>query len=126
MIQFWLMQYILSIIFAVLLVVAQSSWKHAVGAADTPFKTGFSLDSVVRFAVSPFVILGMLIYLAAIFLYMYLLSKYEFSFVQSIAIPLSLVFSMIVATALFGESLSLVNYVGLVVVVFGIVLITTR
>ncbi len=126
MLQFHEMKYPLSLLFAVLLVAAQSSWKVAVDSSKSPFHTDLTLHSVARFVFSPLVLLGMFIYALALLLYMYLLSKYQFSFIQSMAIPLSLIFSILVAVAFFNEHLILVNYAGLVLIVFGIVLITLR
>lgn len=120
------MRYILSFVFAALLVIAQSSWKVAVNASHSPFKTGLSVHSALRFVLSPLVILGIALYAVAMLLYMYLLSKYQFSFIQSLAIPVSLLFSIAVAVSFFGESLSYVNYLGLLFIVVGIVLITLR
>jgi drug/metabolite transporter (DMT)-like permease len=120
------MQYVLSFIFASLLVAAQSSWKVAVGAETSPFKHGFTLVSTLHFVFSPLVILGAVIYAVATALYMYLLSKYQFSHVQSLSIPLSLIVSIVAATVFFDDKLSIVNYFGLALVVTGIVLITTK
>lgn len=117
------MQYILSLVFAAMLVVAQTSWKRAVDAAQSPFHGNLSVSTFVRFIFSPLVLLGIVIYALAVFLYMYLLSKYQFSLIQSMVIPTSLIFSIFVAVTLFGESLSYVNYSGLFFIVLGIVLI---
>lgn len=121
-----LMQYILSLLFASLLVAAQSSWKVAVNSDGNPFNRTLSLISVIKFMFTPLVLMGIALYLMATLLYFYLLSKYRFSMVQSIAIPMSLIFSLMVATAFFGEQLSLINFIGLILVVAGIVLLTLR
>jgi uncharacterized membrane protein len=120
------MRYLLPMLFAAMLVVAQSCWKHAVGLAGSPFKDETSVYAVVRFVLSPWVIAGALLYVAGIGLYMHLLAKYEFSFVQALVIPLSLIFSIVIAVSFFGEQLSVLNYIGLVVIVAGIVLLTLR
>ena len=67
---------------------------------------------------------GILLYAIATLLYLYLLSRYKFTIVQSLAIPLSLIFSIFVATTFFNDSLSVLNYTGLLAVLIGVLLIT--
>lgn len=109
-----------------MLVAAQSSWKLAVDNPQSPFNSSVSIATLGRFIFSPLVIFGIVIYALAVLLYMYLLSKYQFNLVQSLAIPASLIFSIIVAVTFFGESLSTTNYFGLFFIVLGIVLVTLR
>lgn len=120
------MQYLLSVIFAGLLVTAQTSWKLGVDNVGSPFKSDLTILSAIRFLFSPLVLAGMVLYIVATLLYMYLLSRYEFSLVQSLAIPLSLIFSIVVAVSFFDEHLTLVNYAGLLIVVVGLVLVSLR
>lgn len=107
-----------------MLVAAQSCWKLAVNAEHSPFQNQLNASSIIKFALSPLVIAGLVIYAAATLLYMYLLSRYKFSLIQSLAIPLSLLFSIGVAVIFFGDHLTIINYIGLVFIVAGIVFMT--
>jgi len=126
MVQFLTVRYLFSLLFAAMLVAAQSCWKIAADKSSNPFQAGASAHTITSFVFSPLVVGGTVIYLFATFLYMFLLSHYEFSFVQSLAIPGSLIFSILVAITFFGETLSAVNYAGLLFVTIGIALLTLR
>jgi drug/metabolite transporter (DMT)-like permease len=120
------MRYIATIVLALLLVTAQSCWKLAVGGHTALFAGNISFGKVLGFIFSPLTLVGMVLYVAATGLYMVLLSRYNFSFVQAMVIPLSLVFSVSIATIFFHDHLSIVNIVGLAIIVVGIILFTLR
>ena len=121
------MQYIFSIIFAGLLVTAQSCWKLSVGRNAELFSGhGFGLSKLLNFAFAPLTLAGILLYVIATGLYMYLLSKYQFSTVQAMVITLSLLLSVGIAVAFFGDRLGVVNFLGVGLIVVGIVLINVR
>ena len=121
------MRYIGTIILAVVLVVAQSCWKLAVDHHASVFSGhGLTVSKVLGFVFTPLTLLGGVLYAVATALYMYLLSRYNFSFVQAMSLPLVLLFSVTVATVFFGDRLSLINFVGAAIIVVGIVLFTLR
>jgi drug/metabolite transporter (DMT)-like permease len=121
------MRFVATIILAMLLVAAQTCWKLAVDGHTGLFAAhGLSVSKVLGFVFAPFTLLGAALYVVATGLYMFLLSRYQFSFVQAMSIPLSLLFSVGVAAAFFHDHLSLVNVLGAAVIVAGIVLFTLR
>lgn len=120
------MRYIATIVLALLLVTAQSCWKLAVSGHTALFAGNITFGKLVEFVFSPLTLLGMVLYVVATGLYMVLLSRYNFSFVQAMVIPLSLVFSVSIATIFFHDHLSVVNIIGMAVIVIGIILFTLR
>lgn len=114
------MIYALSILFAALLVFAQSSWKIGVeltksSSGGTGFRQIFTTLISVNF------VLGAFIYVLATLLYLYLVSRYQFSTVQTLAIPLSLIFSIIVAGVVFNEHITNWTIMGIIVIAVGII-----
>ncbi len=120
------MLYALSIIFALLLVTAQSLWKVAVTHQETVATNAHILKKLSGLLTSPLFIVGAVIYVIATLLYFYLLSKYQYSFIQMLVIPLSLVFSITSARIFFSENLQLINYIGIAVIVIGIILVSLK
>ncbi|HSX34369.1 MAG TPA: hypothetical protein VLF62_01875 [Candidatus Saccharimonadales bacterium] len=120
------MRYIATIALALLLVTAQTCWKLAVNGHTALFSGNVTFGKLLGFIFSPLTLLGMVLYVVATGLYMVLLSRYNFSFVQAMVIPLSLLFSLLVATTFFHDHLSVINMVGAAIIVAGIILFTLR
>jgi drug/metabolite transporter (DMT)-like permease len=120
------MQLVLSIVFALLLVTGQTCWKTAVDKHAALFHGPVAAANVLAFVLSPLVLLGGCVYVVATGLYFFMLSRYNFSTVQAMAIPLSLLFSIAVAVSLFNERLAAVNYLGVILIAAGIVLVVMR
>lgn len=117
-----MVKYLYCIAFAALLVTAQATWKSGVGVHKELFEDRLSFSGVLSFVFSPHVIAGGFLYIVATGLYFYMLSKYEFSFIQALAIPLSLIFSLAVATVFFNETISLISMVGVLFIIIGILI----
>ncbi len=120
------MQYFLSMVFASILVTAQSCWKLAADSTLSSSSDSLTIGSIARLALSAMFIIGALLYMIAVGIYMYLLSNYDFSLIQSMTIPLSLLVSIFVAVVFFNEKLYIANYIGLFFVTVGIVLLSRR
>jgi undecaprenyl phosphate-alpha-L-ara4N flippase subunit ArnE len=121
------MVYVLGLIVALQLVVGQSLWKLGTERSGFTLSADYLLSSKVwSFVFSPFTIAGLLIYAIATVLYMGMLSKYQYSIVQGVVVPLSLIFAFAIARFFFHERVSLVNVLGLVLLVIGIGLVTKR
>lgn len=114
------MIYILSIIFASLLVLAQTSWKIGVDLTKTSNAT-LGVKQVFSALLSLNFIFGAFIYVVATLLYLYLVSKYKFSTVQTLAIPLSLIFSILVSSTVFNEHITQKTILGVIIIVIGII-----
>ncbi|HJQ09263.1 MAG TPA: hypothetical protein VJ836_07330 [Candidatus Saccharimonadales bacterium] len=120
------MQYLFSIVFALLLVLAQSCWKLSVDAHKGVFDGTITIAKAIGFVFSPLTIFGVVVYVVATVCYMFMLSKYQFSMIQATAIPLSLIFSVMVATIFFHDHLTLVNLCGIALIAAGLVLLSLR
>ena len=75
---------------------------------------------------TPKLIGGMFVYVMATVLYIVLLSKFNYFQVQSIVVGSSLVLTLLAATLLFNERPSLLNVVGIVLIVVGSLFVVTR
>lgn len=113
--------YLMMPIMALLLVLAQSLWASAI-------KTGHVLQGslptiVVNLATNWKMWLGAFIYIVATLVYFYMLSKLKFFSVQVTMTALSIVFSVGLSIFLFNERPEMINIVGIIVVLSGIVLV---
>ena len=121
------MLYLLGILVAFLLVTGQALWKIGVGRAHLQLSAEYLFSSKVTGLIfSPYIIGGFAIYAIATLIYLGLLAKYQYSTVQGLVVPLSLIAAFIIARYAFHERLSVTNYIGLVVLVVGIFLATRR
>jgi drug/metabolite transporter (DMT)-like permease len=119
--------YVLGILVAIQLVIGQGLWKIATE------KSGFTLSphylfshQILKFIFSPYTLAGMTIYILATLLYMGMLAKYQYSAVQGLVVPLSLITAFAVAKFFFHDRLSVINILGLLVLIVGILLATKR
>ncbi|HSX16790.1 MAG TPA: hypothetical protein VLH86_01675 [Patescibacteria group bacterium] len=120
-------QYVLGLFFAGLLVVAQSCWRTAVSSHTALFSgQGLTVSKVIAFAFAPLTLLGIVLYVLATALYMYMLSRYHFSAVQGIVLAFSLILSITIAVVFFHERLTLVNIIGVALLLGGITLLNLR
>lgn len=121
------MSYVLSAVVAMLLVAGQSLWKLGVERLPTSFGVGmFMSKDVFSFILSPFIIAGFVVYAVATLMYMFLLDKYDYSLIQSLVIPFSLMVAYLVASVFFKEKIALINIAGLGLITIGVILATRR
>ncbi|MBW4061663.1 hypothetical protein HJC99_03795 [Candidatus Saccharibacteria bacterium] len=121
------MLYIIGILVAFLLVCGQALWKVGVQHAHLELTAGYLFSKqVFSLIFSPYIIGGAVIYAFATLMYLGLLAKYQYSTVQGLVVPVSLISAFLLARVVFNERLSVVNYVGLGVLVVGILLATRR
>lgn len=112
-----------SVLFALMLASGQSLWKVAV--TKHPLNEP-SISSYLQVILSPYFIAGLLLYGLSVVIYLYALAHFEFSRVQALAIPLSLVFSILAAWLIFHEQLSFKNILGIGIIFLGIYLVISR
>ena len=72
---------------------------------------------------SPFVALGISLYFLGVFFWLYALSKVELSFAYPF-VSLSYVLVVVLSWLFLGESISLVRWAGVIVICFGVFLIS--
>jgi uncharacterized membrane protein len=120
------MKFILENIFvASQLVLGQSLWKIGVGKFNFKLNKEFILSNrFLSFLFSWQVLAGLLLYAVATLYYMSLLSKYQYSTVQAVVTPVSLVLAFTVSALLFGEKITGVNSIGFSLIVVGVILAT--
>ena len=121
------MLYLLGILVALSLVLGQALWKIGVEHAHLELSAKYLFThKVFDLISSPYILGGTLIYILATLMYLGLLAKYQYSLVQGLVVPLSLIAAFVLARFVFHERLSPVNYIGLGVLVIGILLATKR
>jgi drug/metabolite transporter (DMT)-like permease len=119
------MLYLLGIATALQIILAQTLWKLALKNLHEPFDKGFILSwSMLKFAFSFYVLLGVFVYILATITFFVLLSKYKYASAQTIVVVSSLIFTYLSATIIFDEHLKLINFVGIVFLLVGVFLVT--
>ena len=113
-----------SVFIGLLIVAGQTLWKIGI----TKIGSGMSLadlfsSSVTKIFLSPWILAGILAYGLATIAYMVLLSKYEYTNLQTLVGSSSLVFTFLIASIFFEEKISLINICGLILLIVAIILI---
>jgi drug/metabolite transporter (DMT)-like permease len=118
------MLYIQTIITALLLAAGQSLWKMAALKFPIYQNEGLSLFvSGFKTLFSVYFISGAFLYILATLIYLWLFSKYPFYAVQVSLVSFSIIFSLIISRFIFKESVALINYFGIVLVLIGVILV---
>jgi drug/metabolite transporter (DMT)-like permease len=86
------------------------------------FSKGF-IAAYLRICLSPIVIAGSLIYLFSTFFWLYALSKTDLSFAYPF-LALSYVLIVLASWLILGESISLFRWIGVLIICFGVVLVS--
>ncbi|HSX01012.1 MAG TPA: hypothetical protein VLF67_02105 [Candidatus Saccharimonas sp.] len=112
----------LGLVVAGLLVLGQTLWKMAAGAATA---SGLAERSWQTF-LSPTFLAGAVLYVVATALYVDLLGKNDYFRVQSVVVPAALVLALAVSVLKFHERVSMLNLAGMVLLLIAIGLILKR
>jgi multidrug transporter EmrE-like cation transporter len=121
------MLYLFGILFAVLLVAGQTLYAYAVNNAGFELTVEFLFSKqMINFLLSWQFILGVILYLAATGINFWMLTKFEFSSIQAVAVPIVLALSFVAGAWFFKDEINLVNILGFFVLVAGIILATLR
>lgn len=108
-------------IMALLLVLAQSLWASAIKMENVLHG---SLSNIFINLISNCKMwIGAIIYIAATLVYFYMLSKMKFFSVQVAMTAVSIIFSVGLSIFLFNEKPGILNIVGILIVLMGIVLV---
>lgn len=100
----------------VLVVSAQLMLRHSTGGMEIT-----SVSNLVRLAISPLVLLALLIYGASFIFWLYILARMPLSFaypIQALAFPLVVFLSML----LFQETIPINRWVGVSIIIIGTVI----
>ena len=119
-----ILPYLLIPVMALCLVSAQSLWASAI-------KLQHVLDGnlptiIVNLLTSWRMWVGALIYIAATLLYFYMLSRLRFFSVQIAMTAISIIFSVGLSMVLFNERPGIINTIGILIVLAGIVMVLYR
>ena len=110
----------LTVLNSLLMVAGQTFWK-----AGMIGKNINSFFDIILVMFSPLIVCGLMVYIIATFLWLYILSKAELSYVypiQSLAFPIAL----FVAAFLFKETITLNRLIGAAMICIGVLLTSLR
>lgn len=112
-----------AIVGSFLITLGQVLWKIAIdkngGLLNPAFTIGKNFSNIFS---SPYMISGLLIYAFATLLWMYLLGKYQYSYIYPL-FSMAYIFSFLFAIFLFGEEVSIYKWLGIILIICGVFLI---
>jgi drug/metabolite transporter (DMT)-like permease len=116
-----ILPYLMMPVMASMLVIAQALWgtviKHGNALQGTISNMAMNLITNYRMW------LGAFIYIAATFVYFYMLSKLKFFSVQIGMTALTIVFSTVLSIILFNEQPNIINIIGATIILLGVGLV---
>ena len=121
------MLYIFGIIFATLLVVGQTLYKYAVDkAAFEPTVSYIFSGKMASFLLSWQFLAGLGAFIAASLISFWMLTKFQFSSIQAVTVPVVMALSYVVGAWLFKDVITPLNMFGLLVLIVGVVLASIK
>lgn len=114
------MVYLALLLNIALLVAGQVVWKIGLSKAG-----GLQLENALHVLFSPLIILGVFLYGVATVIWLYVLSRLPLSFVYPLQ-SLAYVFALIVAFVLFKESIPPTRWIGTVIILAGIAVLSWK
>ncbi|KAJ53728.1 putative membrane protein [Clostridium tetanomorphum] len=112
------MNYLLLILNIILLVIGQTFWK--IGSSKINFS--FSFKGIANTFTNIYVFSGIIIYVAATFIWIYLLSKEELSKIYPLQ-SLCYIFACIIGITLFKENITIQKIIGTFLILSGAIII---
>lgn len=110
--------YLLIPVLAILLVSAQAVWVSAI--RNQHLIEGSARQIAINIISSSMIWMGALIYIFATLIYFVLLSRVKFFSVQISMMSISIIFSTFLAYFLLHEKISVINVLGMVIVLIGL------
>lgn len=121
------MLYIFGIIFATLLVAGQTCYKYAVDKAAFEPTLSFLLSKkMISFLISWQFLLGLSLFIVASLISFWMLTRFQFSSIQAVTVPIVMALSYIAGVWLFKDHITGINIVGLFVLMAGVVLASIK
>lgn len=122
------MIYLLGILFSAIIVAGNTFYKFAVDEAKFELNASFLFSKkMIELLTSWQFLAGLGAFLVATVISFYMLTKFEFSAIQAVTVPVVMALSFVVGHAiLHEENLSVINYLGLAIIVVGVVLAANR
>lgn len=121
------MLYISGLGFALFIVAGQALYNAAVNKIGFELSLEFLLSKrLFELLLSWQFLLGMALFLTATGINLWMYTKYEFSSVQAVVVPLVLAFSFIAGAWFFKDEISALNTLGFFVLIAGVILATIK
>ncbi len=119
------MIYIFGLLVAFQVVLGQILWKVGVAKIGGELNASFVFSSeIFKLILSPYFIAGVVSYGMATIMFMLLLSKFNYTNLQAVVVSSSLTLTFIAATVFFDEKISVMNLLGFVFLLCGVILVT--
>lgn len=109
---------VLSLLCSLMLATGQICWKLSLAQQ----KLGWSFSQICALVFKPLFIAGVLLYGIATVLWIYLLSKYELSYIYPM-IAFAYAFGVVLSIVVLKESVSLLRFTGVLLVIIGVAVI---
>jgi drug/metabolite transporter (DMT)-like permease len=117
---------LLSLVCALFISTGQVLWKVAIDRNGGLVKQGISLvQNFWGLFTSPYMLIGLFVYLVATVLWMYLLGEYEYSYIYPM-ISLVYVFGFAYSKWLFREEINLYRWIGVALIIAGVVIVNRK
>lgn len=121
------MLYISALGFAFFIVAGQALYKAAVDSVGFELTLDFIFSKqLLKLLFSWQFLLGLALFLVATGINFWMYTRFQFSSIQAVVVPLVLVFSFIAGAWFFKDHISFVNILGFFVLVAGVVLATIK
>jgi uncharacterized membrane protein len=109
---------------SLLITLGQVLWKIAIDKNGGLINSNYSiLQNIFNIFGSPYMISGLFIYSVATIFWMYLLGRYQYSYIYPM-FSMTYIFSFLFAIFLFGEDVTLQKWVGAGIIICGIFVIS--
>ncbi|HEX9679419.1 MAG TPA: hypothetical protein VGA08_02250 [Candidatus Saccharimonadales bacterium] len=117
------MLYFFGLLFSLLIVAGNTMYKYAVDRAGFEPTPGFIFSRrMLDLLLSWQFLSGLGTFVVASLISFWMLTRFQFSAIQAVTVPVVMAVSYIVGASLFKDSISWINLAGLVVLVAGVVL----
>lgn len=117
-----MIQIILAILVAFLLILGQSLWKSGL-TANLNHEGGFNIMSAV---INTKVIAGVIVYVLATALYMYVITKYKYGTSYALIVAFSLIGATAASVLYFDEKITRLSLFGIILILLGVVLVVIK
>lgn len=121
------MLYIFGIFYAALIVAGQTFYKYAVvKAAFEPSVSYLLSKKMLNFVFSWQFVTGVGLFVIASFLGFWMLTRFQFSTIQAVTVPIVMALSYVIGSWLFRDHITGINIIGLVILVIGVILASMK
>jgi uncharacterized membrane protein len=115
----------LALLCAFMITTGQVLWKIAIDGNGGLVNSKLSIThNISNLLFSPYMISGIVVYCIATIFWMYLLGRYEYSYIYPM-MAITYIISFLYAMILFKETIGLEKMVGVVLIIIGIIFIST-